>query len=129
RANDRLQRELLIAGRLAALAPAVDATAAEAQPRAGIGAVWDRQCHGAGHGRHRHARAEHRLRKAHRKLNVDVVALAAEEWMRRDMHLDQRVAGRPAAKTGPALALEAEDLAFLDAGRDRHVEPLILFHG
>ena len=47
----------------------------------------------------RHARAEHRLGEADRQLDMDIVALAAEQRVRRDMHLDQRIARRAAAKT------------------------------
>src|SRR2546428_34561 len=61
-----------------------------------------------GDGRHRPPRAQARLGEADRQLDMDVVALAAEEWVRRDMHLDQRIAGRAAAKTGAALALQAQ---------------------
>ena len=56
---------------------------------------------------------------------MDVGALAPEERMRRDMDLDQRVARGPAAEAGAAFALEAQDLALLDAGRDRDVEPFL----
>src|ERR1700720_3596868 len=56
---------------------------------------------------------------------MDVVALASEKRMRRDMHLDQRIAGRPAAKTEAAFALQAQDLTLLDPRRDRHVEPFL----
>src|SRR6185312_17013743 len=45
--------------------------------------------------------------------------------MRRDMHLDQRVARLSAAETRLALALEPQHLAIGDPGRDRHVEPLV----
>ena len=59
---------------------------------------------------------------------MDVVAVAPEKRVRFDQHLDQRIARRrpgAAAETRPALAFEAKDLALLDAGRDRHVEPFL----
>ena len=45
--------------------------------------------------------------------------------MGRDMHLDQRVAGRAAAKAGAALASEPQHLTVFDPGRYRHVEPFL----
>ena len=49
--------------------------------------------------------------------------------MRLDHDLHQRVAGRPLAGRGRALALEAQRLAVLDAGRDRHVQRAALGQG
>src|SRR5690242_21039328 len=60
---------------------------------------------------------------------MNIVALAAKEGMRRDMQLDQRIARRTAAKARTAFGLEAQDLAFLDAGRDRDVEPFVRRQG
>src|SRR3546814_20479570 len=55
---------------------------------------------------------------------MHVVALALEEGMHLDLHLDQRVAGRPAADSWHALPLEAQRLAVLRARRHAHVERL-----
>ena len=123
RADHHLQRHILVAGRIAAASPAVNALAAQPQPRAGIRTRRDRHRHRSGDGRHRHPRAEHRFGEADRQLDMDVVALAAEEGVRRDMHFDQCITGRAAAKAGAALALQAQHLTLVDAGRDRHVEP------
>src|ERR1051326_3036179 len=60
---------------------------------------------------------------------MNIVALAAKKGMRRDMPPDQRIARRAAAKARTAFALEAQDLAFLDAGRDRDVEPFVRRQG
>ena len=51
-----------------------------------------------------------------------VVAGAAQERMRRDRDLDQRVARRATAHSGPALAFEADGVAVLDPGGDLHVQ-------
>src|SRR5260221_9617343 len=60
---------------------------------------------------------------------MNVVAFAAEERVRRDMHLNQGVTRwsslGAAAEARTALALEAKHLAFLDPWRDRDVEPLV----
>src|SRR3546814_18332952 len=55
---------------------------------------------------------------------MHVVALALEEGLHLDLHLDQRVAGRPAADSRHALPLEAQRLAVLRARRNAHVERL-----
>src|SRR5690242_5342286 len=129
RADHDLQRDVLVAGYFFALPLAMNASSAQPQPRAGGGAFRDRHRYGPGDGRHRHARAEQGFGKAGRQFQMNVVALAAKEGMRRDMHLDQRIARRAAAKAWTAFALEAQDLALLDSGRDREVEPFVRRQG
>ena len=53
---------------------------------------------------------------------MDVVALPREEPMRPDRDFDERVAGAARAEAGTALAAQPQHLAFLDAGRNLHVE-------
>src|SRR5207247_4702059 len=95
-----LQGDVLVAG----VSGALNAFAAQPQLRAGIRALRTGHRHWAGDCRHRYSRPKHRLDEADRQLDLDIVTIAAEQRVRRDMHLDQRVAGGPAAKTRSALA-------------------------
>src|SRR3954467_14396037 len=56
---------------------------------------------------------------------MDIVALAAKERVRRDMHFDQSIARRAAAEPRRSLALEPQYLILLDARRDRDIEPFL----
>src|SRR5207249_8239755 len=56
-------------------------------------------------------------------LDHDAVAVAAKQRVGCDMHLDQGVAGGAAAKAGPALSPQPQDLTVDDSGRYCHVEP------
>ena len=73
--------------------------------------------------------AEHRLLDGHRQLDDDVVALAAEQRMRRDGDLHQRVAGRAAAEARHALALQPQHMAVAHAGGDAHIQRAALRQG
>ena len=72
--------------------------------------------------RHRHFGAEHSLVEGQRQIEPEVLALDAEIRMFGDMDGDHHVAGLAAQRARLALALEANLLAVLDAGRHRHVE-------
>ena len=75
-------------------------------------------------GRHRDARAEHRLVDGDGEFQMDFVAEAGELGVRADRDLDQGVAlGRP-RRARVALALEPDRLALLDPGRYADVEGL-----
>src|SRR6185437_11484475 len=118
-AEDDLQRDVLIARRARYRR---DAAPLEAEHGAAIGALGHRHADRPADRRYADLAAEHRLGEGHRQFDMDVVALAAEQLVRRDMHLDQRVARRAAAQPGVALALETQDLAVGEAGGDGHVE-------
>src|SRR3546814_896299 len=90
-----------------------NALALEAQGGAGVGPGRDLHGDAAVHRGHRHRGAEQGLLQRDRQLDMHVVALALEEGMHLDLHLDQRVAGRPAADSRHALPLEAQRLAVL----------------
>src|SRR3954447_11867902 len=62
--------------------------------------------------------AEYRLVEAHLEIATDSVAFDAEAGMADELDRDQRVAGLAAERIGPALALEADDLAGTRAGRN-----------
>ena len=53
---------------------------------------------------------------------MNIVALAREETMRLDRHLDQRVACRAITRRRRALAPKTQYLPLLDAGRDFHLQ-------
>src|SRR5215469_6673415 len=117
--NDHLEDHDLVAH----AAPALNAFAAQPQLSPGIRPLRYRHRYRAGDRRHKNPGTEYRLGEADRQLDENIVAVAAEQRMRRDLHFDQRVARRPAAKTRTALAAEPQDLTILDPGGDRHVEP------
>src|SRR5260370_19699412 len=120
-AEDDLQRDVLVPG---GAAGRCDATSLEAQDGTGIGAFGDVHAHRPADRRHGDLAAQHGFGERYRQLETDVVADAAEERMRRDMHFDQRIARRAAAEPGLALALEPQDLPIGDASGDRYVERL-----
>src|SRR5262245_9252007 len=70
--------------------------------------------------RHLDVRAQRRLGRGDRQLEVDVVALALEERVRRDGHGEIEVT--PAAGGARALAGHAHALPRLHAGRNLHIE-------
>ena len=51
------------------------------------------------------------FRHGDRELHADVLAVAREEWVRRDVDLDQRVARGPAIPAGTPLPSQPQDLA------------------
>src|SRR5215472_6462100 len=106
-------------------APPLNAFAAQPQLSARIRPLRYRHRYRPGDRRHRNPGAEHRLGEADRQIDENIVAVAAEQRMRRDVHFDQRVASRSAAKARTALAAEPQYLTILDPGRDRHVEPFL----
>ena len=60
---------------------------------------------------------------------MDVVAFAGEVAVRFDDDLHQRIARRALRRRGRALASQSQDLAVLDAGRNRHLQRSALGHG
>ena len=68
--------------------------------------------------------AQHRLVERDRQLDQDVVAVAGEDRVRLHRHLDEGIAGRRAAAARQALALQAQGLAGVGAGRQLHVQRL-----
>ena len=73
------------------------------------------------------ARAERRLADRDGQLVVELRVLAPQLGVRRHVDHHVEVAGRPAARPGLALAGEADLVAVIDAGGDRHAErPLAL---
>src|SRR6478735_2642925 len=69
-------------------------------------------------GRHLDVRAERELVEGHGYVDGEVVALAAEQPVRRDLHGDEQVTGGAAVLTGRALAAQPDPLAVLDARGD-----------
>src|SRR5690606_8826024 len=74
--------------------------------------------------RHLDLGAERRFRERHGHLEREVVALAAEDLVRPDVHRDVEVAGRPAVLARAALALQPDPLTVADARRDADLERL-----
>src|SRR3954465_8605112 len=66
--------------------------------------------------------AESRLLEADRHAHREVVALAAEHVVRRDVHQDLKVAGRSAVLARRPLAAKPDALAVANAGRDPRLD-------
>ena len=62
--------------------------------------------------------AERGLRERDRDVRVEVVAIAPEARVRRDLQVDVEVARGPAARPDLAVAGEADAAAVVDAGRE-----------
>ncbi len=120
--QNHFQRDILVAAR--AVGPG-RALALETQNAAGVG--MGRHGHGdvARRGRHGDFPAERRLGQGHRQLEMDVVALAPEKRMGRDVDFDERVAARAAADARAALPLEAQDMPVAHACGNGDVEALV----
>ena len=93
--QDHLEAHVLIAPLPALLIH--DPLAAQAERRAGIGALGHAHRYRAVDRRHLHLATEHRLGEADRQIDVHVVVLAREEGVRLDVHLDVGIARRQAA--------------------------------
>src|SRR5262245_47579247 len=118
RRHDDLRAHELVAG-----APALDARHAVAgQPECPAARGARRHLHRdlSPEGRHLHAGAQHGLGRRDRQLEVDVVALALEERMRRDG--DNQVEIAAATGGGGAFAGDPNPLARANTRRDLHVE-------
>src|SRR5690606_6919533 len=72
--------------------------------------------------RDEHARAERRLPRQHRKIQVDITALRLEERVRRKPDDRVEIAALAAAHCGTALRGQANPPPVRDAGRDAHVQ-------
>src|SRR5262249_51451841 len=101
------------------------ALAAQAQPRAAVGAGRDRERDPAVERRDLDARAERRLGDGHREGDVEVAPLAAEEAGRPYAHARGEVAGGRAAAARRPLAAQADAPAVGDARRDPHRHRLL----
>ena len=78
-----------------------EAAALEAQHLARGRSLGDGQHHRAFDRRHLDLGAEHRLVERHRQVEADIVAVADEEGVRRDLDRDDRVAAARRARPGP----------------------------
>ena len=76
--------------------------------------------------RDRELRTARRLHDRQVDLGEDVVAVALEARVARDVHLDVRVAGDAAAGARVTLAADADPLAVVDPGRNLDLELLHL---
>src|SRR5690606_5347157 len=66
--------------------------------------------------RHLDLRAQRRLRQADRQLAVEVIAIALEDRVLANAHLDVEIAGLGAGRSGLAFTRQADAVAVVHAG-------------
>src|ERR1039458_112131 len=98
------------------------AAAFESQQRAGLraGGNFDRRT--AFERRHFNLRAQRGLHKTHGNFAEQIVAVARKNFVALDVQENIQIAGRPAAKTGLAVALRTQTRSALDARRNAQLD-------
>src|SRR5512140_2907427 len=115
--HDRIQVALAAAGPGQALLP-------EAQLASRRGARRDLEVHGAGQRRHLYRRAERRLPRRERQVEIEVVVGHAEQAMGMKHDVDVQVPVAPAIDALAALPAQAKALAVRGALRDARLDLL-----
>src|SRR5690606_1303341 len=104
------------------------ALAAQAEGLAGLGLGRDADLRLAAKGRHVDRVAQRRLRDPDRHLAVQVVAVAGEYVVPAHADLDVEVARRGPRRAGLALAVQADAVAAVHAGRALDRQDLLVLH-
>lgn len=98
--------------------------AAQAEDLARLRAFRDRDACFGTHRRHAHFAAQGRGCVAQRQIGMQIVAVALENFMLLDEHLNEQIAAGAAVGAGFALALNADALTVVDARRNVDLQRL-----
>ena len=111
-----------------AAAHRLDALAAQAEELAGLCLGRNLQFHPAIQGRHLQLATERGVDEVDRHLAVQVLAVALEDMVRLDVHLDVEIPRRAAVEPRLALAVQANAIAGVDARGNLHRQGAGLAH-